>query len=114
MLGILKSLIREVVIFFILYAIFAVVIERLSANVPRSWDPTGMGMVAMIFLFFGFVFGAFRIGASYSDSLVEQEPGTVLGLFKRPIRSMKYGLISLALNFLLVYLILILSDRFFN
>ena len=114
MIAILKYLILDVLKFFILYAVFAIVVEKLSANVPKSWDPVGVGMLAMILLFIGFVIGAFRIGASYSDNLVEQEPGTVWRVLKRPIRSVKYGVISLVLSFGLLYLTLLVSSYFMN
>ena len=69
-------------------------------------------MVAMILLFIGFVIGAFKIGASYSDEMEEQYRGTVLGVYRRPLNSIKYGIISLALNLGLAYLLLILSAYF--
>ena len=112
--SIIYSLLKDVFKFFIAYSIFAIIVEKVTSNVPKSWDPTGVGMLAMIILFIGFVIGAFKIGASYSDSLEEQRPGTILGVYRRPLRSVKYGVVSLLLNFGLVYLVLVISDLFSN
>jgi hypothetical protein len=112
--AILKLLIVDVVKFFITYAILAVIVEKITANLPRSWDPTGWGMLAMIVLFAGFVVGSFKVGAAYSDDLEEQEPGTIWGILRRPLRSIKYGLISMVLSFGLLYLVLWVSSYFTN
>lgn len=114
MRSIFYSLLKDVFKFFITYAVFAVAIEKLSSNVPKSWDPTGVGMVAMILLFIGFVIGAFKIGASYSDELDEQRPGTILGVYRRPLRSVKYGAISLIMCIVLVYFVLVVNDCLYH
>ena len=108
------SLSVDVIKFFIAYALFSYVISLVAENVPRSWDPTGIGMVAVIILFIGFVIGAYKIGASYSDKSATQDPGTIVGVFKRPVRSIKYGIISLAMNFLFLYLLMAVSDYLFH
>ncbi len=112
MKGIIKSLSIDVIKFFIGYAVLAVIVSQITENLPRSWDPTGMGMLAVIVLFLGFVICAFKVGASYSDDLEEQEPSSLLLVLKRPVRSIKYGVISLVFNFLLLFLVMIISDYF--
>ena len=114
MLQILKSLSLDVLKFFTVFGILFYLVDQITANLPRSWDPTGIGMLALIVLFLGFVILSFKVGASYSDKLEVQEPGTLLGIFKRPVRSFKYGLISLVLNFLLVYLVILINDYLFH
>ena len=110
MIAILKLLIQDVIKFFILFGLLFYVADNATGYVPKSWDPTGFGMLVLIILIILFFIGAFRIGASYSDDLEVQEPGSVINIFKRPIRSVKYGVISLLMNFLLVYLTMFLSD----
>ena len=110
MKGIFKSLCIEVIQFFIGYALFSIVVSKITESLPRSWDPTGMGMLAVIVLFIGFVIGSFRVGASYSDDLGEQRPGSLIRIFKRPVRSIKYGVVSLVLNFGLLIIVMALSD----
>ena len=104
---ILKKLIPDVILFYVCYAVLFLGINWLIENLPGRWDRTGIGMLAIILFFFGFVLGAFKIGASYSDKLSEQQAGTVFGVLKRPVRSVKYGLISIFLHFLLLYLTVI-------
>ena len=109
MIAILKLLIQDVIKFFIFFGILFYVADNATGYVPKSWDPTGFGMLVLIIFIILFLIGAFRIGASFSDDLEVQEPGSVINIFKRPIRSLKYGVISLLLNFVLVYLTMAVS-----
>ena len=110
MIAILKLLVQDVIKFFLLFGILFFLADKATEYVPRSWDPTGFGMLVLIVLIIGFIIGAYRVGASYSDDLEIQDPGSIFNVFKRPIRSFKYGVISLLMNFLLVYLTMAITD----
>ena len=109
---IFKLLLTDVIKFFIGYSVIFLIASKITENLPRSWDPTGIGMMALIILIIGFVIGAYRVGASYSDNLDVQQPGSLFKLFKRPVRSSKYGFASLVLCFGLFYLVVIVSSYF--
>ena len=111
---ILKGIIVDTIRFFLWYVILTFIVFEISDHLPRSVDATGIGMLAVIVMGVGFILGSFRIGASYSDKLETQDTGPIFNIFKRPIRSIGYGVMSLLLSFLLLYILLWLSDFLLN
>ena len=107
-------MLADVLKFFIGFALVAWLVEYATQHVPRSWDPTGIGMLAMILLFIGFIFGAFKVGASFSDRHSEHFRGPIWKVYTRPVRSLKYGLISFLINIGLLYLTMVITDLIFH
>ena len=110
MVIIIKGIIRDIVLFFLWYGPLTFIVFEISDRLPNSVDATGLGMLAVIIMGAGFMLGSFRMGASYSLKLEEQDPGPLINFLKRPIRSIFFGALAIVLSFGLLYLVICVSD----
>ena len=113
MRAIISGVIIGTIRFFLWYSVLTYILFELYDRIPSKYNSTGIGMLVVIIMGAGFILGSFRMGASYSDKLDKQEPGPLFNFFKRPIRSLAFGVTSILLAFLLLYILMWIGDLIF-